>query len=63
MTKKSLKMRGKKTRVLNLDETLVHSVFGKLDDADIFVTFEHEGHYQAVSTYARPVVDIFLKEV
>jgi RNA polymerase II subunit A small phosphatase-like protein len=56
-------MRGKKTLVLNLDETLVHSVFGQKDNADIFITFEHVGEVHAVSTYTRPFVNVFLKNV
>lgn len=54
-------MRGRKTLVLGLDEIFVHSVFGKKDDADIFVTFEYESKYHAVSTYVRPFTDFFLE--
>ena len=30
------------------------------EDADIFVTFDYDGQYRAVSTYARPFVNVFL---
>eukprot|EP01067_Filipodium_phascolosomae_P000993 Filipodium_phascolosomae@DN1689_c0_g1_i1.p1 len=53
---------GKRTLVLDLDETLVHSSFRPVADASIIVTVEIEGKYHDIFVLKRPGVDIFLKE-
>lgn len=51
---------GQKTLVLDLDETLVHSSFRPIDDADIIITVEIEGENHFVYVRKRPFVDEFL---
>jgi RNA polymerase II subunit A small phosphatase-like protein len=51
---------GQKTLVLDLDETLVHSSFRPIDDADIIITVEIEGENHFVYVRKRPYVDEFL---
>ncbi|CAI2382012.1 unnamed protein product [Moneuplotes crassus] len=63
---------GKKTLVLDLDETLIHSVFKPVDDADIIIKIpdevtDHEGNKYTLTNdiyvYKRPGVDMFLKRL
>mmetsp|Transcript_41593 Transcript_41593/g.109801 ORF Transcript_41593/g.109801 Transcript_41593/m.109801 type:complete len:314 (-) Transcript_41593:14-955(-) len=54
---------GRKTLVLDLDETLVHSSFRHVDRADIVITVELEGELHKVYVRKRPGVDKFLKAV
>eukprot|EP00746_Dinoflagellata_sp_MGD_P122575 gnl/MRDRNA2_/MRDRNA2_57427_c0_seq1.p1 gnl/MRDRNA2_/MRDRNA2_57427_c0~~gnl/MRDRNA2_/MRDRNA2_57427_c0_seq1.p1 ORF type:complete len:287 (+),score=43.77 gnl/MRDRNA2_/MRDRNA2_57427_c0_seq1:126-986(+) len=51
---------GQKTLVLDLDETLVHSSFRPIDDANIIITVEIEGENHFVYVRKRPFVDEFL---
>lgn len=53
----------KKTLVLDLDETLVHSSFKPIDDADFQIQIELEGAYHKVFVRKRPFVDEFLLHV
>ncbi|MCJ1384745.1 hypothetical protein MMC17_007863 [Xylographa soralifera] len=55
--------RGKKCLVLDLDETLVHSSFKILHQADFTIPVEIEGQYHNVYVIKRPGVDQFMKRV
>jgi len=54
---------GRKTLVLDLDETLVHSSFRTTSAADIVITVELEGEHHRVYVRKRPGVDEFLVQV
>ncbi|KAF2008589.1 NIF-domain-containing protein [Aaosphaeria arxii CBS 175.79] len=54
---------GKKCLVLDLDETLVHSSFKILQQADFTIPVEIEGQYHNVYVIKRPGVDAFMKRV
>lgn len=54
---------GKKTLVLDLDETLVHSVFGKESNPSCTFSLLFNKEYYLVSTEKRPYLDEFLEEV
>ncbi|KAF2721663.1 NIF-domain-containing protein, partial [Polychaeton citri CBS 116435] len=54
---------GRKCLVLDLDETLVHSSFKILHQADFTIPVEIEGQYHNVYVIKRPGVDTFLKRV
>lgn len=54
---------GRKTLVLDLDETLVHSSFRPTAVADIVITVELEGEHHRVYVRKRPGVDEFLVAV
>lgn len=54
---------GRKTLVLDLDETLVHSSFRVVHTADITITVELEGEHHRVFVRKRPGVDEFLWKV
>lgn len=54
---------GKKTLVLDLDETLVHSTFEPTDDSDLVVRVTIEGGNYNVYVKIRPGLDEFLEEV
>mmetsp|Transcript_70269 Transcript_70269/g.227496 ORF Transcript_70269/g.227496 Transcript_70269/m.227496 type:complete len:286 (-) Transcript_70269:154-1011(-) len=54
---------GRKTLVLDLDETLVHSSFRVVSSADIIITVELEGEQHSVFVRKRPGVDEFLSRV
>lgn len=54
---------GKKTLVLDLDETLVHSSFEYLPDADVKLPIEVQGILQDVYVRKRPGLDEFLEYV
>jgi RNA polymerase II subunit A small phosphatase-like protein len=54
---------GRKTLVLDLDETLVHSTFRPTKTADIVITVELEGETHRVFVRKRPGVDEFLAVV
>ncbi|CCX05989.1 HAD-like domain-containing protein [Pyronema domesticum] len=56
-------MEGKKCLVLDLDETLVHSSFKLLQQADFTIPVEIEGTYHNVYVIKRPGVDQFMKRV
>lgn len=55
--------KGKKCLVLDLDETLVHSSFKILAQADFTIPVEIEGQYHNVYVIKRPGVDQFMKRV
>lgn len=55
--------KGRKCLVLDLDETLVHSSFKILHQADFTIPVEIEGQYHNVYVIKRPGVDAFLKRV
>ncbi|KAL9027602.1 MAG: hypothetical protein Q9196_003892 [Gyalolechia fulgens] len=57
------RFRGKKCLVLDLDETLVHSSFKILHQADFTIPVEIEGQYHNVYVIKRPGVDQFMKRV
>lgn len=54
---------GRKTLVLDLDETLVHSSFRMVQTADIVISVELEGEHHRVFVRKRPGVDEFLWKV
>ncbi|KAI9706775.1 MAG: hypothetical protein M1820_004746 [Bogoriella megaspora] len=56
-------LKGKKCLVLDLDETLVHSSFKILHQADFTIPVEIEGQYHNVYVIKRPGVDAFMKRV
>lgn len=53
---------GKKTLVLDLDETLVHSSFEQIQDADLVVRVKIDSCVVPVYVKKRPGLDDFLKE-
>lgn len=55
--------RGKKTLVLDLDETLVHSSFKPVPNADFVISIELENEIHHVYVLKRPGVDEFMKAV
>ncbi|KAH9948673.1 NIF-domain-containing protein [Amylocystis lapponica] len=59
----SLKHAGRKCLVLDLDETLVHSSFKSIQQADYVVPVEIEYHWHNVYVIKRPGVDNFLKRM
>ena len=54
---------GKKTLVLDLDETLVHSTFQETDDFDYIIPVEIEGNTYSVYVYIRPGVLEFIERM
>lgn len=54
---------GRKTLVLDLDETLVHSSFRVVPSAEIFITVEIEGEHLKIYVRKRPGVDEFMVRV
>lgn len=54
---------GKKTLVLDLDETLVHSSFKPILDPDFIIPVEIEGRIVDVYVLKRPLMDEFLAAV
>lgn len=57
------KKAGKKTLVLDLDETLVHSSFTYIPDADFIIDIELDGATYKVYVRKRPGVDEFMRAV
>lgn len=57
------KDKGKKTLVLDLDETLVHSSFQPVANCDLVLPVEIEGQTWYVYVLKRPGVDLFLKKM
>lgn len=55
--------KGRKCLVLDLDETLVHSSFKILNQADFTIPVEIEGNFHNVYVIKRPGVDQFMKRV
>lgn len=56
-------LKDRKCLVLDLDETLVHSSFKILHQADFTIPVEIEGNYHNVYVIKRPGVDQFMKRV
>ena len=54
---------GKKTLVLDLDETLVHSSFKPIPDPDFIIPVEIEGKIVDVYVLKRPHMDAFMEAV
>jgi len=52
--------KGKKTLILDLDETLVHSSFKFIPNVDIILPIEIEGRNCEIFVLKRPGVDEFL---
>lgn len=59
----SMEQRGKKTLVLDLDETLVHSSFKPIPNADFVISIELDNVIHRVYVRKRPGVDHFMKVV
>ena len=55
------KNRGKKTLVLDLDETLVHSKFQQVKNPDHVISVETEGTIYKIFVFKRPGTDHFLR--
>jgi len=55
--------KGRKTLVLDLDETLIHSSFQPVPSPDYIITIELEGVHYKVYVQKRPGVDEFLEAV
>lgn len=55
--------KGKKTLVLNLDETLLHSVFNNDDKSDFQFTTSRWNKVFSVSMFKRPFLDNFLSHI
>lgn len=55
--------RGRKTLVLDLDETLVHSQFNQIKNPDFTIPVEMEGRTSNIYVLKRPGVDFFLQQV
>ncbi|KAI9483471.1 MAG: NLI interacting factor [Benjaminiella poitrasii] len=55
--------RGRKCLVLDLDETLIHSSFKSVAEADFVVPVEIDGYYHNVFVLKRPGVDTFMKRM
>jgi len=53
----------KKCLVLDLDETLVHSSFKPIPNADFIIPVEIEDHVHQVYVLKRPEVDTFMREM
>eukprot|EP01103_Thecamoeba_quadrilineata_P012760 TRINITY_DN3373_c0_g1_i1.p1 TRINITY_DN3373_c0_g1~~TRINITY_DN3373_c0_g1_i1.p1 ORF type:complete len:231 (-),score=21.66 TRINITY_DN3373_c0_g1_i1:64-756(-) len=51
----------KKTLVLDLDETLIHSSFKEIQNSDIFISIEVDTCQYNIHVLKRPHVDLFLK--
>lgn len=60
---KSKKYINKKTLVLDLDETLVHSSFTPFDHSDIVLQVDFEEDLYNIHVLVRPYVDKFIEEV
>ncbi len=56
-------MRGRKTLILDVDETLVHSSFTPTDHADIVLPIDIEGRECKIYVLVRPGCQEFIKEV
>ncbi|KAL6252624.1 hypothetical protein RBB50_000343 [Rhinocladiella similis] len=56
-------LKDRKCLILDLDETLVHSSFKILNQADFTIPVEIEGQYHNVYVIKRPGVDQFMKRV
>ena len=54
---------GKKCLIIDLDETLVHSSFKQVNNADFIVPVEIDGIVHQVYVLKRPYVDEFLKRM
>lgn len=54
---------GRKCLVLDLDETLVHSSFKAIQNADFIVPVEIEGTTHSVFVIKRPGVDEFMRKM
>ncbi|KAI8819615.1 HAD-like domain-containing protein, partial [Fimicolochytrium jonesii] len=54
---------GRKCLVLDLDETLVHSSFKAVAQADFVIPVEIDGQYHSVYVLKRPGVDAFMKRL
>jgi len=61
LTPQSPRLVGKKTLVLDLDETLVHSSFKPIPNADFIIPVEIDNTIHQVYVLKRPGVDQFLK--
>jgi carboxy-terminal domain RNA polymerase II polypeptide A small phosphatase len=54
---------GKKTLVLDLDETMIHSWFKPIRDPDIFLEVKIKNKFSKIYVLVRPGVQEFLKEM
>ena len=56
-------VRGRKTLVLDLDETLVHSQFTHVRNADYTIPVDIEGRISHIYVMKRPGAEYFLQEM
>jgi RNA polymerase II subunit A small phosphatase-like protein len=61
--RQKMKDRGKKTLILDLDETLVHSSFKYVPHVDIILPIDIEGKQCEIYVLKRPCVDEFLMKM
>jgi RNA polymerase II subunit A small phosphatase-like protein len=55
-----MEFQGRKTLVLDLDETLVHSSFKKVRNADIKQAIDIDGYLQTIFVNVRPYAEEFI---
>ncbi len=63
LPQKSEEFSEKKTLILDLDETLVHSSFIPFEKNDIILNIDFEGTIYNIYVLVRPDTELFLKEV
>ena len=56
-------LRGRKTLVLDLDETLVHSQFNQVRNPDYTIPVDIEGRIQHIYVMKRPGAEYFLQQM
>ena len=63
LPKKSPKFEGKKTLVLDIDETLVHSSFFPFEKNDLILNVNFDGIFYNIYVLVRPGVERFIKNI
>jgi RNA polymerase II subunit A small phosphatase-like protein len=63
LPKKSLKFEGKKTLVLDIDETLVHSSFFPFEKNDLILKVNFDGIFYNIYVLVRPGAEQFIKDI
>ena len=63
LPQKSLKFEGKKTLVLDIDETLVHSSFFPFEKNDLILNVNFDGIFYNIYVLVRPWAEQFIKDI
>ena len=63
LPEKSSKFEGKKTLVLDIDETLVHSSFFPFEKNDLILSVNFDGIYYNIYVLVRPGAEQFIKDI